>query len=550
MGFNLGISASKGSQKHPSSRSCPNSSFGFAIVTMTSLTSLPTEIIQLIFAELQDVTSGPRYALVPPQIDIIQTRIKERPKDAKLEDLYASWKLSDPGPLGLAYTCKAFQEIYLSDSVAGNLILEIPDPKFPAPEFSWAKGWGERQSRPPVPISAEDLSYPMNSYTARGIPYEWWRLTEHHGNLLSKLKRMKEAPSRKTITRFMLDSRWEATKYNNYSTNSTMLGEIFIEVGEVFGDELMVVICSQGVDVQKDFRAHAPWNIKQLERLGLNLRIPATTRAFTRLKEKASPAYALRRTTSRTHSINLRNRRNPKRPRPSHAKPSTKEELSASAPLSLHLYFGYEQSYAGFTMGDIIKAFANKHLETIYLCSDPNNLNLVGHSRRPAEGGALYLPTISHGSMNPWRFLLPSLSSAHETLKNMTLDCSLFWSEIAYVLPHLHKLESLNCYLTLIHTEPVYPMELEGKEAACLRVLDTCLNSDINKQEERALKKNQGKKWIQIAKENIVLPAIEPVVKQIPIGQPHSRWHTVDMKTCMQFMKGLMRRARRDDALN
>lgn len=49
--------------------------------------------------------------------------------------------------------------------------------------------------------------------------------------------------------------------------------------------------------------------------------------------------------------------------------------------------------------------------------------------------------------------------------------------------------------------------------------------------------------------EQYCVASIEPVVNQMPIGQPHSRRHTVDMKACMQFMKGLMRRARRDDSV-
>jgi hypothetical protein len=35
--------------------------------------------------------------------------------------------------------------------------------------------------------------------------------------------------------------------------------------------------------------------------------------------------------------------------------------------------------------------------------------------------------------------------------------------------------------------------------------------------EERTLKKNQGKKWIDIKQEGIILPAIEPSNKDMPI---------------------------------
>lgn len=302
----------------------------------------------------------------------------------------------------------------MSDFIAGNLILEITDPELPAPDFTWVTRWGEQQPRPSIPISIGGPSHLRNNYTAsaRDRPYEWWRMTEYNGNLLEKLQRMKEAPSRKPTTRFMLDSRWEANKYNNCSTNSIMLGEIFRDVGEAFGDELMVVICCQGVDIQKDFRAHVPRNIKQLERLSLNLRSPATTQASMSPKGKATSADTLLNTSSRTRSINLRNGRNQKPPSPRYAKPSTNEELSASAPISLHLYFGYEQRYADFTMGDIIKAFANKDLETIYFCSDPNNFNLVGAACRGKNSAPV------HNSSRIYESLAISVASSLICLRN------------------------------------------------------------------------------------------------------------------------------------
>lgn len=148
---------------------------------------------------------------------------------------------------------------------------------------------------------------------------------------------------------------------------------------------------------------------------------------------------------------------------------------------------------------------------------------------------------------NPWRYLLPSCSAAHETLKNITLDCSLFWSEIASVLPYLHKLEKLDCGLLLLHTESMHPYELEGQEQARHRILDTFLKSEVNMAKERALKENKDKRWIQIPRERIILPKIEPCVKRMPVNQPFSRWHTVDVTVCVQFMKGLIQRSRRSD---
>lgn len=36
-------------------------------------------------------------------------------------------------------------------------------------------------------------------------------------------------------------------------------------VSEVFGDELMMVVCSRGDDEEEDFMKHAPWIIRNME---------------------------------------------------------------------------------------------------------------------------------------------------------------------------------------------------------------------------------------------------------------------------------------------
>jgi len=478
---------------------------------MPSLVSLPTEIIQFIFAELQDVTSGPRYTLVPPTIDIVHTRIEDRPANMRPEDLHATWKLKDPGPLNFAFSSKTLRDTYLSEGVIGNLILEIPSPILPEINYGKAtRPWEPEPLQTPYDLSAEPpahLRVAEQPISARDQPYEWWRITEQNGNLLTKLKRMKCTSSYKRVSRFMLDSKWDADTRMSWSTCSLMLCEIFKDVSEIFGVDLVVAICCAGLDVEKDFRAYSPRNVEQLERLGRNLNRSSHRLITTSADEKSAKSCSTQLRSGRT-AIS----------RSTHPTPPTEDDLSASTPLSLHLYFGYGQHYADLTMGNILNSFANKNLESLYFCSDPNNFNLVGHARRPAEGRDLYMQRNRYSFGNPWRYLLPTYSSAHETLKSITLDCSLFWSEIAYVLPHLHKLERLDCHLTLIHTEPMYPMLLEGKNEASRRVLDTCLNSETNMQRERALKKNKAKKWIEISKENIMLPAIEPVVKEMPVG--------------------------------
>jgi hypothetical protein len=252
---------------------------------------------------------------------------------------------------------------------------------------------------------------------------------------------------------------------------------------------------------------------------------------------------------SRTRPISLRNGRDAPAQSPAHPILPTKEQLATSAPLSLHLYFGYRQHSADILMGDVLSIFVNKNLKNLYFCSDPNNLYLVGHSRRPAQGHEQYKIKNPYFQGNPWRFLLPSQSAACATLEIITLDCSLFWKEIAYVIPYLHQLRILDCEMTLLHSEPLYPFPLEKTEAAARRILSTCLNSEVNLKNERALKKNRGKKWIDIKREGIVLPAIEPLHRYMPIEPSMSRWASVKMSVALQFMKTLIVRSRRKNSL-
>jgi hypothetical protein len=252
---------------------------------------------------------------------------------------------------------------------------------------------------------------------------------------------------------------------------------------------------------------------------------------------------------SRTRSISLRNGREAPTPPPAHPIPPTKEQLAASAPLSLHIYFGYKQYFADILMSDVLSIFANKNLKNLYFCSDPNNLYLVGRLGPPAQGHELYEIKNPYFQGNPWRFLLPSLSAVCETLEVITLDCSLFWSEIAYVIPHLHRLRILDCEMTLLHSEPIYPFPLEKMETAGMSILSTCLNSEVNLKNEMALKKNKGKKWIDIKMEGIILPAIEPLHRYMPIGTMTSSLSTVKQQVALQFMERLITRSRRKDEL-
>jgi len=461
---------------------------------MASITSLAPELLTLIFKAVQSSSSGPRYALTP----------SEPPEDT--EESHARWILIDAGPLHLAATCKKLREVYLSRYVTSNLVLEIP-----------------------APPDNEVLQYER-----REPFYHFWQQREKNGNLLQQLKNMKAAAKRKPLTRFMLDSKWWAWPYNIREICMEMWSEILRDVSEVFGDELMVVICSQGERVFEDFRQYAPKQVRELEDMSRNLR--------ARPEEDSSMELEISTPEPSTSTRSLRNGREivP----PTQFELPSKEDLAAAAPLALHVYCGYRKHGADIYMGHALSAFASKNLQSFYFSSDPNNFRLVGDSRRPQQGQDLYKIKNFCSIGNPWRHFLPSWSIAAETLESIILDCSFFWSELAFALPHFRKLKKLDCELVLLHTEPIYPYDLESKESAGRRILQTCQLKDDIAQKERGLKKNRGKQWLAIGREGIVLPRIEPEVKTMS-QDPHSRFATVDMKVCMQVARRRIAKSRR-----
>lgn len=195
-------------------------------------------------------------------------------------------------------------------------------------------------------------------------------------------------------------------------------------------------------------------------------------------------------------------------------------------------------------MGHALSTFASKSLQSFYFSSDPNNFHLIGDSRRPQQGQDLFKIRNFCSIGNPWRHFLPSLSTAADTLESIILDCSFFWSELAYTLPHLYKLKKLDCELALLHTEPIFPYELESKENASRRILRACELKDDIAEKERGLKKNKGKQWLDIKREGIVLPRIDPECKAMS-QDPHSRFATVNMKDCMQVARRRIAKSRR-----
>ncbi|TVY28574.1 hypothetical protein LHYA1_G001922 [Lachnellula hyalina] len=460
---------------------------------MTSLTSLAPEILTLIYHALQRNTSG------------------ENSRAA------AHWVLSDAGPLHLAATCRTLRSIYVSRHVCSNLILELPAPDDSAPSP------GHPNSKP---------------------FYEFWTRVDQNGprSLVQKLRNMKGAADGKPLTRFMLDSKWWAWPREEMELCMDMWMDILRDVSEVFGDELSVVVMCQGESVQQDFRGYAPRGIREMEDLSILPKgyLNIATTPVMDLDEDVHIEAGSRLRTPREATDSFPRVKGHRQP-----SPPPRADLETAAPLALHVYLGYRQHGTDVLMSYALCMFASKNLRSFHFATDANNLNLVGHGRRPAQGQELYKIKNPYSYGNPWRHFLPSLSSACETLEEIVLDCSLFWSELGYALPHLKKLKKLDCEMALLHTEPMFPFELESKERAEERILKTCSLRDEIAQKERGLKKNKGKEWLDIGREGIVLPRIEPEVKTMNGSDPHSRFATVDLKVCVQVIRRRIAKSRR-----
>jgi hypothetical protein len=184
-------------------------------------------------------------------------------------------------------------------------------------------------------------------------------------------------------------------------------------------------------------------------------------------------------------------------------------------------------------MSRALEMFANKHLLSFCYSSDPSNFEVSGHGRRPADGRELYHTKNQFAVENPWRFFLPSITQAYRTLESITLDCALFWSEIAYCLPHLYKLKYLDCELVLMYTEPVYPIKLERKGRARGRIMDTLALKDSDIVKQKAMKKNKDKNWIDVRDVDVKMPIIEPSKNDMGTV-PRSRFASVQMEVCLQ----------------
>jgi hypothetical protein len=165
--------------------------------------------------------------------------------------------------------------------------------------------------------------------------------------------------------------------YNSRGMLKEMWSEILRDVSNVFGDELMAVVYCQGEKVLEDFWQYAPKAARELEDMSRPLRGHPKGASNT---ETTPPAPATE-TNASSRNRSLRNGREIVLPMHAQPEPPPKSDLATAAPLTLHVYVGYRQHEADLLMGHALSMFANKNLTFFYFCSDPNNLNLVGHGR-------------------------------------------------------------------------------------------------------------------------------------------------------------------------
>lgn len=241
---------------------------------MSDYIDLPTEIHVLIFRCLQAISSGPRYQLYPQNFEGKTPEEKSckswqcffhphiphdfcvQPKDLDTgsttrrwregehifqrspgHDYRLCWRLIDPGAFYLAFTCRKLFKIYLSNSVANNLVLEAPDlKKCIIPGYVYNTFW-----------KGYDCSDACSTL---------------RGGLLARLNRVKEGQRGSPLTRFTLDCQTLELPPEFYT-------RVFETVNEVFGNQLMVVIVNCGElafgETFQLFNAMGPQQAQELE---------------------------------------------------------------------------------------------------------------------------------------------------------------------------------------------------------------------------------------------------------------------------------------------
>ncbi|KAF8859860.1 hypothetical protein BDZ45DRAFT_741953 [Acephala macrosclerotiorum] len=182
--------------------------------------------------------------------------------------------------------------------------------------------------------------------------YDLFTAKERVGNLSEHLRATKSNFTRKSVTRLWLDVKLPSLDWQVLKHWRGMLKDILSD--------------------------NAPLEIRQLEAWTRSM-CPLATSLNSSIHENQQTVH---RTRLGTHAMSLRNGR--------HAAPPTsriplpaEQKRFAPLPLALHLYFSYGQGHADLLMGVTLSAFANQQLESLYFCSDPNNLNLTSHDRHP-----------------------------------------------------------------------------------------------------------------------------------------------------------------------
>jgi hypothetical protein len=233
-------------------------------------------------------------------------------------DFHAQWRLIDPGPIFLASTCRKLGDLYRSSAIAVNLVLQIP-------------------------------ALPLDDRTETFLNF--WRVKERNGNLLGNLKRMKDGHNAKPLTRFVLDSRWEASGFTRANHISDLCRKVWREILKDVVDVFGRWVKSRGLlpsqDVLEDIEQYAPKYHMNLEPMDKTLGGSLENHTSSSL-EKEAPRH---NPGSRTRPISLRNGRNAPAPPPAHPTLPTKEQLATSAPLSLYILLWIQAKFRGHLNG-------------------------------------------------------------------------------------------------------------------------------------------------------------------------------------------------------
>lgn len=376
-----------------------------------------------------------RFVVSPRDLDTGSTAGRRKRGDKVYQwspgyDFRLCWELVNPGALYLASTCHKFFKLYLSASIANNLILEFQ-----------AVGL----------YSTQDERIYGESHNAR---------IARRTGFLNRLKRVKEGRRGSPLTRFMLDCRFDRSRIQfTLGIWKDMLESVY----EIFGDELLVVMACFGGDVHTVVREGSPKTIKYLEAFDNPMITPRAISNNHRENQhkNVAPDIMKSKPTESVHNANNSNspdveieepRQHKERHKLSH--PTTRkygqlsnQESSSgphidSLPLSLHIYLGdscitLRQIHGAVSelFAIAVRTFGRRAIKNLYF-SAPNTFCFYDHFRQ----------IFSTMTSSDLRF--------STTLEELTLDCRMPEAAIIDLLSKLPNLKRLDLELLDIYSFP------------------------------------------------------------------------------------------------